>query len=83
MGTCVLLEIDRYRENATASAQVMLSDKGKDDIATESRSKVLYHLVKNPGPSGISVGDRLRENASSPRSPAPCSTPNSTSMCSA
>jgi len=46
--TCVLLEIDRYREDATASAQVMLSDKGKDDIATENRSKVLYHLVKNP-----------------------------------
>ena len=46
--TCVLLEIDRYRQDATSSAQVMLSDKGKDDIATENRSKVLYHLVKNP-----------------------------------
>jgi len=46
--TCVLLEIDRYRQDATSSAQWMLSDKGKDDIATENRSKVLYHLVKNP-----------------------------------
>ncbi len=46
--TCVLLEIDRYRQDATSSAQWMLSDKGKDDIATENRSKVLYHLGKNP-----------------------------------
>ena len=46
--TCVLLEIDRYRQDATSSAQWMLSDQGKDDIATENRSKVPYHLVKNP-----------------------------------
>jgi hypothetical protein len=50
--TCVLLEIDRYRQDATSSAQSMLSDKGKDDIATENRSKVLYHLAKNPAVLG-------------------------------
>jgi len=46
--TCVLLRVDRFREEATASAQVMLSDVRNDQGATESRSKVLYHLVTNP-----------------------------------
>jgi hypothetical protein len=46
--TCVLLRIDRFREDVTASARRMLSDKGRDAVATESRSKVLYHLVTNP-----------------------------------
>jgi tetratricopeptide (TPR) repeat protein len=46
--TCVLLRVDRFREDATASARVMLSDGRNDAGATESRSKVLYHLVTNP-----------------------------------
>ena len=46
--TCVLLEIDRYRQEATASARAMLADKAQSDHARASRSKVLYHLAKNP-----------------------------------
>jgi hypothetical protein len=46
--TCVLLEVDCCRQAATLSAKAMLSDKRNDGIATESRSKILYHLVKNP-----------------------------------
>jgi hypothetical protein len=45
--TCVLLRIDRFREDVTASARVMLSDGGGGPVATESRSKVLYHLATN------------------------------------
>ena len=46
--TCVLLRIDRFREEVTASTKKMLAHKGKDNDATENRSKVLYHLVSNP-----------------------------------
>jgi len=46
--TCVLLRIDQFRGDVAASARTMLSDQRKDDVATENRSTVLYHLVKNP-----------------------------------
>ena len=46
--TCVLLEIDRYRQDATTSARAILGDAERSDVARASRSKVLYHLVENP-----------------------------------
>jgi hypothetical protein len=46
--TCVLLEIDYFPQDATASARAMLADKAQSDEARASRSKVLYHLAKNP-----------------------------------
>lgn len=46
--TCVLLRLDLFREDLIASVRSILSDTASGDNATESRSKILSHLIKNP-----------------------------------